>query len=362
MPLFTDALLDELGRLPGAGHSFLKQLALDEAAGGLREALDARIDAVPDEVGRRWRDLMGSLDNRRFVQGLAELRVVRHLGRTGWEVVGLEYPGPDLVLSRAGTELRLLTLAFAPQFRPGPDRAVIERLSRALDRVGSRSRIAVHVRRWLPHDFDPEPVRRAIDLWLREVDRGGWEGRYAAYEDEHVALEFALTGEQAGPEGGVVAFTLGPFYAWQTRGALEERLLRELDRTVAERRVGRPLVVACVSTEAWDLGAGHLREVLLGKPRCIEIPEDGSGRRLHYPHAYAPAVFRDPVYAGVSAVLLLEGSAHIDGARSDLPAPCRTWLAPWARRPLPPEAFAGPLLRTVEEGEGKVVLAWTDNG
>ena len=355
MPVFTDALLDELKRLPGARHSFLRQLALDPQGEEARADLDAQVDQAPLAVRERWRDLLSSLDNRRFVQGRAELQTIAHLARSGWQLVGQEHPGPDLVLEREGRPLRLLTLAFAEQTRPGPDREVIARLARALDRVGSRTRIAVHVRRWLPHDFDPEPVRRAIDLWLREVDRGGWEGRYAAYEDDQIALEFALTGDQASAEQGVVAFTLGPFHAWQARGALESRLIRELDHTLASVRLERPLVVACVATDRWNLGPGHVREMLLGKPDAMELPEDGTGRRLHYARRTANALFRTPAYAGLSGVILLDGQAG-DGA----PASSRTWLAPWAGRPLVAEAFAGPVLDVVERGEDGVVLGWSE--
>ncbi len=249
-----------------------------------------------------------------------------------------------------------MTLAFSQQLRPAPDRHVVARLARALDRVGSRTRIAVHVRRWLPHDFDPEPVRRAIDLWLREVDRGGWEGRYAAYEDERVSLEFALTGELAAEDEGVVAFTMGPFHASGTRAALEGRLVEQLDHTLSHTRVRRPLLVSCVAHQPWGINPGHLLEMLLGKPARSEVVED-VGLRWAVSSSYAQAVFRDPVYARVSGVLLL----HPDPATSPLGAQGQTWLGPWARERLEADQLPGACLQSVGDEGALRLLAWSSD-
>ena len=200
------------------------------------------------------------------------------------------------------------------------------RLRRALDRVGSRARIAVLVRRWLPHDFDPEPVRRAIDLWLREVDRGGWDGRYAAYDDDHVSLEFALTGEKAGEGDPVVAFVLGPFEAQRTLEAIERRLVGELDRSrLQSGHAERPTLVAVVGDQPFRVSEGYLREFFFGKPTFQLTQADRPGLELWYGPRDAPCLFRDPHYGHVMGILKLE--------RTDRQGPgliAHGWLNPWS--------------------------------
>jgi len=352
MTAFPPALLADLQRLPGASHSFLKQLAGEDAV-LLRTELNAVVSAAPDGVAMRWRDRLRSLDNRRFFQAMAEVMAVRTLMETGWTLTPARH-GEHLVLSREGDELILMTLAFLRQTRAGPDGEVIDKLTRALDRVGSRSRIAMHVRRWLPHDFDPEPVRRAIDLWLREVDRGGWDGRYAAYEDEHVALEFALTGEKA--EGGapVVAFALPPHEAHKVREVVEKRLVFELDRHVAAGGESRPVFVACVSNEAWPLSRGHLRELLLGKPGSQELVGEPPRMKMRFSRSYAPAIFRDPVYDLVAGMGIW---SRPDSQSARLGGP--TYVAPWSIWPCPEAALPRPLCHVLEREANEATLTWT---
>lgn len=351
MTAFSPALLADLQRLPGARHSFLKQLAGEDAE-ALRTELNAVVSAVPDDVATHWCDRLRSLDNRRFFQSMAEVMAVRTLMETGWSLTGARQ-ADNLVLTREGNELILMTLAFLRQSRRGPDGDVIDRLTRALDRVGSRSRIAMHVRRWLPHDFDPEPVRRAIDLWLREVDRGGWDGRYAAYEDQHVALEFALTGEKAERGARVVAFALPPYEAHRVREVLEQRLVFELDRHVAAGGESRPVFVACVSNEDWQLPRGHLRELLLGKPARQDVIDDPPCMTMRFSRSYAPAIFRDPVYDLVTGIGIW---SRPDSLSARLGGP--TYVAPWSTWHCPEAALPRPLCHVLEREADEAVLTW----
>jgi hypothetical protein len=324
--LFSDAILDDLRRVPGARHSFARQLAHEDGE-AVRAMLEDAATRVPAPVRERWRGALTSLENRRFFQGFGEAAATVQLGRAGWTVTELAWPGPSLVARHeSGVEADILVLSFIRQVRPGPDAAMIGRLHRALDRVGSRARIAVLVRRWLPHDFDPEPVRRAIDLWLREVDRGGWDGRYAAYDDEHVSLEFALTGEQAAEGEGVVAFTIGPFESQRTLEAIERRMVAELDRDRLHRpRRDRPTLVVTVTDQPYRVSPGYLRELFLGKPFAQVTDPDRPGLELWYGARYAPCLFRDPHYRHVAGVVMVERPADAPAALQ-----ARAWLNPWA--------------------------------
>ena len=145
--MLFDASLAELSRLKGAEYSFLKQLSAPEGQ-PTRAWLEGIGAAVGSPVAQRATDLLNSLDNRRFFQGFAELSVSETLLRSGWGVSDLSWPGPTLaVTSPDGTPYNVIVLAFIRQVRLKPDRQTIERLIRSLNRVSSRTRIAVHIQR-----------------------------------------------------------------------------------------------------------------------------------------------------------------------------------------------------------------------
>jgi hypothetical protein len=352
MALFPQTLLRDLGRLPGAGHSFLKQVAAPEQ-GALRDQLEAVARQVPGPVADRWAEVLSSVDNRRFFQGYAEVQAVSRLLRLGWSVEDLSFPGPLLRgCDPAGRAFLLPVLAFIHQHCDA-DADSIVRLTRALDRVGSKARIAVLVDRWLPHDFDPEPVRRAVDVWLREVDRGGWDGRYASYQDEHVSLEFGLTGERAGAGEGAVALALGPFGAQRMLEIVERRLVHELEGLRIGPRAELPVLLCAVADRPWRISRGFLRELLYGRPWRIEVGPPPQGLELTYRDEYAPSLFRDPLYRNAAGLLMI-------GARPTAPeaAVVRAYVNPWSSAPLDEAALPRPQLRPVRSDEGAPVLSW----
>lgn len=352
MALFTDALLADLRAMPGAEHAFLKQLAAPDGA-ATRAWLEAAVDRVGGAVADRWTDILGNLDNRRFFQGYAEIAGSEVLSQRGWRVNDLSWPGPSLsVRDPDGDPFHLVALGFIKQIRPA-DRQAIERLSRALDRVGSRARIVVLVRKWLPHDFDPEPVRRAIDMWLREVDRSGWEGRYAEYRDEHVNLEFALTGEQAREGQGVVALALGPYDAHRTMEAMEQRIVAELDAWRLSAWSDQPVVLSLVCDQRWDLPQGYLRELFYGKPVRQETHPDEPRFTATFGVEMTPSLFRDPLYRALAAVVLVErppGEAQ--------PVAAQSFVNPWADHQLAVDALPGRVFAPHSREGDTATMAW----
>ncbi|MDP2307503.1 MAG: hypothetical protein Q8P18_15860 [Pseudomonadota bacterium] len=336
MDLFPDRLVSDLERLPGAGHSYLKQLCAPDGT-VLRAGLERVVSRLGEPMRGRASELLSSLENRRFFQGFAEVAALASLEPAGWRATGLCPPGPRIEITRVGGALSgaasapmlLSVLAFLHQTRPGGEEETRRRLIEALARVSSRQRFGVLVRRWLPHDFNPEPVRRAIELWLGQVANGQWEGRYAAYEDEHISLEFCLTGERAKARQSPVALTLGPFYAHRTLEVLEPRVVAELDRHVASAERNLPLLIACAADQPWAVNEGYLRDFLYGRAR--RISREGGVREVEFSGSGSVSVFRDPLYASVAGLLLVDRRPTVSMAMG-----VRAWLNPWATHRLTP--------------------------
>jgi hypothetical protein len=347
-PLFPPELGDELARLPGARHAFLRQLLAPDGAPA-RALLQSVLDGAPPPVAHHLADQLGSLRNDRLLQGYAEASTLALLQDRGWTALGVHGPRPTFALRAPdGAELDAVVLSWGEQRRPGPDREVLARLARALDRVGSRQRVAVVVRRWLPHDFDPEPVRRAIDLWLREVERGTWEGRYAAYDDAQISLEFALTGERARGRQGVVTFVLPPTHAHHRLRALGRALHAEIDAWRLVAPPDRPLLAVAFAQPGWDLAPGGLRELLLGKADRMSSAGPGDVE-WHFGGDPAPTLFRDPLHRGLQGLVLL--SHPPSGAPR-----AEAWLNPWATTPLPAAQLGLPGYAPAPPQRGRAVV------
>ncbi|MCB9765694.1 MAG: hypothetical protein H6739_38325 [Alphaproteobacteria bacterium] len=358
MQLFSDALIQEMTRLPGARHSYLRQLCAPGAA-PVREGITHALNRLPADVAEPLRDRMASLDNRRFFQGFSELTVASLLRDAGWGLDGLSSTGLIRAVRPDGDTINVLTLAFLHAARPQVDEQTVRRLHNALKRVSSRLRFTVFVRKWLPSDFDPEPVRQAVELWLREVEAGRWDGRFAAYEDDAVVLEFGLSGERAAPGASPVVTTIGPFVAGRTVSVVERRVVADLDRYRIGPRGLDPVLVCAVADQPWRMTRGYMREFLYGKPRwtltgseAYDAPWEAaiSGDR-------EPCLFKDPLYKMVAGVLMLaraRGEALVvDGFACSNPL---------GHYPLLPEEL--PMRMVAEgrrDGDGLSVLRWYES-
>lgn len=350
MTLWSERVISEIRQLPGADHSYLKQLCGPDEAPVL-DQLRGLVHTLGEPFAERATDLLSSLDNRRFFQGFAETVTLSMLARRGWHLRAMVGAGPRLeVEAPDGRRFVLGVLSFLHQTRPGGDQETIQRLADALSRVASRQRFVVLIRRWLPHDLDPEPVRMALELWLGQVGTGTWEGRYAAYEDERVSLEFCLTGEKARGRQGPLAFVLGPYAAHRAMEVLEPRVVRELDRHVAGPARSLPLLIAAVSDQPWSINHGYLRDFLYGRP--TQTLSDGHTATFEFGGPAGPCAFRDPLYQAFSGLLLLDREPQ-----RPLAVQAQALLNPWARAPLGAEqvgirTFAAP------RGAAPPVLRW----
>jgi hypothetical protein len=299
---------------------------------------------------------MSSLDNRRFFQGFAELATAQLLEQAGWDVEVGDGQHAALRVSQSGLEpVNVMVLAFIQPHDPQMDPATLNRLRQALTRVRSDLRFSVFVRRWLPTDFNPEPVRQAVDLWLQEVEAGRWEGLFATYEDAGVSLEFGLSGERAAEHQSTVVMVLGPFLTGRSVQRLEHSLVRRLDRYRMSPIGTQPLLVATVANRPWSLSRGYVREFLYGKPRWVATNKaDEVPWKACLSLEQDPCLFKDPLYSTVTGLLMLERDPLQSTALQG-----RAYANPFSEQVLAVQDFPFPVLaESGREEDGAVVLSW----
>ncbi len=312
-------------RVPGARHAFLKQV-LRRDQQPVREAVGRELAALPDGGAERIRGGLCSFDNRRFFQAFSEILALAALRRAGWEIAGYR---EEWILRRPdGQETILLVAAFLHAGRPALELAERRRLARALARVRARRRFACFLRRPLPVGHDPEPIRRAVERWLREVEQGGWKGRYAAYDDGAISLEFSLVDQRVPPGASPVALVVGPFLGGPALDAVERRVVAVLDRFRLGPLGDRPALLAVVGDRPWPAGEAGWHTLLYG--RFARACSQGGGP-AHAEFVVGrdpePSLFKDPLYRGLVGMvrwgrldaMVLEGCA---------------WANPFAGRPL----------------------------
>jgi hypothetical protein len=343
--------------MPGASHSFLRQICEPEAH-SVRDGIEAALARLSPELRESLQGRLSSLDNRAFFQGFAELATADALRRVGWQI-GLGSDGRRLRGIRpGGSSCKILVLGFIHSQRPEMDQEGVRKLIQALERVSTTLRFAVFLRRWLPPNFDPEPVRRAVELWLGECEDGAWDGTQAAYEDEGVALEFKLSGGSIRDGQSPISLTIGPFVASRVMMVLEQRVILALDRDRLVSGGDESVLVAAVADQPWQLSRGYVREFLYGKPRFMTTAtggDQGPQWEAGLSPDQEPCLFKDPVYRSVTGVMLLERLPS-----QALRMRGRGYSNPFAIAPINPQEAPGPMLHRHRSSEGLPVMRWED--
>ncbi len=333
MDLFPAARLETLRSHADKGHSYLQVLTSPSGA-RLRERLSSLADRVEAPLRERWTEAIGSDDTPRFFQGFAELTTMAFLAEAGWQVVDHGPPGPSLLVERQSEDgqpqrARVLVLAFIQPGRTSDETEAMGRLIRSINRARARHRIAVLVRRWHPHEFDPEPIRRAVDIWLRKVARGQWDGRIASFQDDHISLEFLLTDRSTRTGEGSVAFAMGPLDGFRTLEIVETRLVYELDAYQQRAEASEPLIISLATNADWALSPGFLRGMLYGRPSWHRTNGVPHRHEMAFAPGSGPALFRDAVYDQVTAAMIMD--------QQNGRGPCaRAYLNPWSAQPMTP--------------------------
>ena len=103
MTLFPERLIQDLQRLPGGRHSFLTQVCAPEGK-KYRAALERLVEQAGEPMCSRGREMLTSLDNRKFFQGYAEVVTAALAARGSYEVKEFAAPGPAVYQSRAAAD------------------------------------------------------------------------------------------------------------------------------------------------------------------------------------------------------------------------------------------------------------------
>lgn len=353
MHLYSDTLLNDLAGKKGSADSILSQMA----AGPSRHILhhiSALFDGAAAPVQDRWSESLRSTDNRKFFQGFGEAISAAFLARAGWRIVDVCSPRPCLVLEHPdGRVLRIVTLAFLKNPPREEDAEARATLARVVNRADSNKRITILVHKWDPHKFDPEPVRRCVDIWLDAIRKGEWTGRCASYEDDYIKLEFRRTDDDTCRGGGAVSFLLAPSNGLHTMDVVESRLVYELDQIMERSPQDTSLMLSLVTNTTWGLPPGLVRSLFYGRPVWTMADGTPDHRRYGFQLGEEPALFQEGQYAGLSGTLVVD--------QPEGRGPCgRAYLNPWSNRPLNGSDVACAVFEKEREEEesGFRVMRW----
>ena len=292
--VLLDTLSADAGLWPGP---------LDE--GPVRRRLEQVLSTLPSEVRDEVVDAL--TDPARNGQGRAALAGITVASSSGSRPVGVVAPGCLRMEGGGGDPWVLGVLAFQSAEHAAGDPGDVRRLTGALDRTFGSRQYVLHVRRALPSGFDPDPIARAVHLWLAAIDRGEWEGQHALYEDDEIALELTLTGERReGAPNRVL--TVGPITALERLAGVDARLVRQ---TVSFRDEAADLPVVCLlaASERWRMPRGYVEQLLYGTADfvCATGSDAPSYRAGFSPNGRS--LFSDPACRNLTSLWWVEPAA-----------------------------------------------------
>lgn len=341
MALFSDTLLDEIrNRGETVNGSLLVSLLMrvDPQTRSLRDLLEEWYRQVPESGRKAFFSRLTSVKNEEFFQGFAELTLHRLLSREGLEYrqfpEGPQKPFFMLASPQDENECHLYVSSFIPEGHSAYARRAYKNFIEELNKIKQRYRFAVYLRRWLPPDFDPSVVRRALENWFHRLDSDPHGGMYAEYRDGGVHVEFSILSKLSKQQDHLVGFYLTPLESTEILDKFREQIDGALSRY---RRVGdrrRPLVVALFNNDEWKLPPNSLYDFFYGKPRLSFEWQSLEGRHERirdFSHIFAQAIFNTGQGEDLAAVLLVERSWRDSGVELKV----RCLHNPWCRFPLP---------------------------
>jgi len=363
--LFHDALRQELAELPRPHPSFLVSLMTREepAIQAFRDQIELWWGNLGDEARELYSSQLTSLENDDFFQAFGELAVHEILRYHDIKVV--DYPTKPGGWMKASTDdgeetFGLGVLAYLPEVQIRGSMSVYRHLVRELNQIHHHYYFSVYLKRWLPYDFDPRPIKRALEVWLDSLDDGSWHGKYAEYRDENIHLEFSILDKLNEDRRSLVRFRISPLRAPDVLDKIVECVDKMLvDADDLNGLAERPLVATVFSNEDWSLPEQFLQDFLYGKPdyNFNWTTHGGRSERLKAMTQASSkyGVFSLERYQRLAAIVLADKEWERDKVVFSL----RVLHNPWATNPLPPDYFADfAQYRTIDRDGETAFLAW----
>jgi len=344
--LFNDEYFAGLEDLPATHPSFVAALCRrsEPAIQAFRTQIETWFGNLRDDAQPIYRERLVSLDNPTFFQAFTELVLHEIMVSNSMRV--LSYPVEDaeaMAISLAdGTgSFAVAVQSFIPEVQIRGSMKPFRQLLRELKGIEHRFLFSVYLKRWLPFQFDPTPIRRALEVWLDSLEDTNWEGKYAEYRDDHIHLEFSILDRLRKPARDLVKFRITPLRTPSVLHSLGRVIEEKVERVVAQVGNETPLVLSLFGNEEWDLPASYLEDFFYNKANFSFHWTTRGGRRERLKsfraNGRADAVFARPGCRALSAVMMVDKQWERDRPVYSL----RVFHNPWCTMPLSADVFDG---------------------
>lgn len=363
--LYHQELKEQLAGLPRPHPSFLVSLLTREepAIQTFRRQLEEWWGHIGQQARDPYAARLRSLDNDEFFQAFAEVAI--HEIFRYHDIHVTSYPArggaPLDVNGVHGEKFHLAVQAYLPEVQIRGSMSVYRHLVRELDQIHHHYYFSVYLKRWLPYDFDPRPIKRALEVWLDSLDDGSWHGKYAEYRDENIHLEFSILDKLSEDRRNLVRFRISPLRAPEVLERVGAAVRDAVDEAEEAGLKDGPVVAAIFSNEDWALPENFLQDYLYGKADLSFQWTTHGGRheklKAYRRDAAKYGLFTRPELECVSAVVLCDKEWERDKVVFSL----RVWHNPWAKTRVPPEAFGEfAQYRPFDEDGDVTYLGWAN--
>lgn len=367
--LYSGELRAELAQLPRPHPSFLVSLLTREepAIAAFRGQISDWWSHLGESARASFGSRLRSLENEPFFQAFGELAVHEILRYHDIRVHRYaEEPGGWMTAcsgsNGSSAEFGLGVVSYLPEVQVRGSMSVYRHLIRELNQIHHHYYFSVYLKRWLPYDFDPRPIKRALEVWLDSLDDGSWHGKYAEYRDDNIHIEFSILDKLNSDHRDLVRFRIAPL---RTPDVLE-RIVQCVDRLMVSAEANgpadKPLVATVFSNEDWSLPEMFLLDFFYGKPDYSFNWSTHGGRhervRTMQQASSKYGVFSLEKYANVSAIVMTDKEWDRDKVVFSL----RVLHNPWAKFPLDRDCF-GDFAQycTIQKDGPSSYLAWDNS-
>lgn len=343
MRVFSDDFASQLRS--GGGSSLVESLAVrqDPHVIRFREQIETWYGETDRNAQRTILPALRSRNDEEFYSAFFALALQRFVALNGWQSTfrpfEKEVPTFNVRIPTPTSEFDLEVATVLPRASSGRERSV-QMLMAEISAIESQFIFAVHVRRWLPDDFDPGRVRSALEQWLAELSKDEqYASRRAQYLDDRIDIEFAILSKTDETRTNCIGLWLSPLDVEEHFEGLSQATESALTKARSNpTEAKKPFVVALCHGYTWGMVENTIMQALYGKPRSIRARSGfGGGRRKVYDYSriFRKAIFNRPGNEMLSGVVFIETAWQGNEICYDM----RVFHNPWATHPLPLEAF-----------------------